>query len=271
MITRRYYTIRHKNAWITGLWACPGGDQRTEYRYSLLHWTGPTARCRADWHQRHLQHAPCDAAVRAKLPWKADGPGAALRGSPNLSDAAAKVANALAALDSTITLFHARQTTNGRAILSHGRLPRIRRISRPKFWPDGLVREAWDLRPSSSARPSRNRKWKAAVQRAARAPVGRHRSLPFVLVRSWRPEAQVCDSAPVAAARGRRLSTYVDRWFCRNTFHSHEFSDLQALMALKEKLGVAISIGLLRTQWEADTVGRVIETIKRPMMDEIPD
>ncbi|MBX3081775.1 MAG: glucosyl-3-phosphoglycerate synthase [Anaerolineae bacterium] len=61
----------------------------------------------------------------------------------------------------------------------------------------------------------------------------------------------------------------VDRWFAQNTYHSNEFSDIAGLMAIKEKQGVSIGLALPALN-EAETVGKVITTIKSALMDEYP-
>ncbi|MBI5929027.1 MAG: glucosyl-3-phosphoglycerate synthase [Chloroflexi bacterium] len=65
------------------------------------------------------------------------------------------------------------------------------------------------------------------------------------------------------------LSIQVDRWFAENTFHSNEFADLQALLTLKEKQGATISIGLPALN-EEETVGKVICTLKKALMEDLP-
>jgi glucosyl-3-phosphoglycerate synthase len=65
------------------------------------------------------------------------------------------------------------------------------------------------------------------------------------------------------------LSAQVDRWFAENTYHSSEFDDLRALMALKERQGVTISVALPALNEEA-TVGLVIDTVKSALMDDVP-
>src|SRR5258708_37996261 len=61
----------------------------------------------------------------------------------------------------------------------------------------------------------------------------------------------------------------VDRWFAENTFHRHEFADLQALHAPKEKQGITISVGLPALN-EEETVGKIIAKLKQTLMDEVP-
>lgn len=65
------------------------------------------------------------------------------------------------------------------------------------------------------------------------------------------------------------IAVVVDRWFAENTFRSDEFSDLQRLVALKERERVRISLGLPALNEEA-TVGNIIITVKEALMDKVP-
>jgi len=65
------------------------------------------------------------------------------------------------------------------------------------------------------------------------------------------------------------ISVVVDKWFAENTFRSHEFADLERLVALKEEQGLTISLGLPALNEEA-TVGNVIQTVKTALMEQVP-
>jgi glucosyl-3-phosphoglycerate synthase len=65
------------------------------------------------------------------------------------------------------------------------------------------------------------------------------------------------------------LSQRVDKWFAENTFHAKEFSDLQKLVELKAKQRLSISLGLPALN-EAETVGAIIQTMKRKLLEEAP-
>jgi glycosyltransferase involved in cell wall biosynthesis len=65
------------------------------------------------------------------------------------------------------------------------------------------------------------------------------------------------------------ISILVDKWFAENTFHANEFEDLNQLLALKEKQGVTISLALPALN-EEKTVGKVITTIKKALMEDVP-
>lgn len=65
------------------------------------------------------------------------------------------------------------------------------------------------------------------------------------------------------------ISILVDKWFAESTFHADEFADLQHLLALKNEQRTTISLALPALN-EAATVGRVIRTLKRALMEKVP-
>ena len=65
------------------------------------------------------------------------------------------------------------------------------------------------------------------------------------------------------------ISVLVDKWFAENTYNANEFEDLKQLLALKEKQNVKVSLALPALN-EEDTVGKVITTAKRELMDRVP-
>jgi glucosyl-3-phosphoglycerate synthase len=65
------------------------------------------------------------------------------------------------------------------------------------------------------------------------------------------------------------ISILVDKWFAENTFHADEFKDLKRLVDRKEQTGLTISLALPALN-EEETVGNVIRTVKRALMDDIP-
>lgn len=77
------------------------------------------------------------------------------------------------------------------------------------------------------------------------------------------------DLHTVSTAKKASISQVVDRWFAENTFHSHEFEDLNRLMRLKERNKTTISVALPALN-EAATVGKIITTIKQRLMDDVP-
>ncbi len=88
-----------------------------------------------------------------------------------------------------------------------------------------------------------------------------------VIVKSHTAEPPAPLAAP--AAPPRSISTLVDKWFAENTFHSKEFEDLAALVELKRRQGLTISLGL-PTLNEAETIGTIVATMQRELMDRVP-
>lgn len=87
-----------------------------------------------------------------------------------------------------------------------------------------------------------------------------------VVVKTRRPApASFADERVGAGA----ISLLVDKWFAQNTFQADEFADLEQLVELKREQGVTISLALPALNEEA-TVGKVIRTVKRALMDETP-
>jgi glucosyl-3-phosphoglycerate synthase len=87
-----------------------------------------------------------------------------------------------------------------------------------------------------------------------------------MVVKTQRPisESMFDESAGVHA-----ISILVDKWFAENTFHADEFLELKYLMALKEKQGSTISLAMPALN-EEKTVGKVISTIKKALMNDVP-
>lgn len=73
----------------------------------------------------------------------------------------------------------------------------------------------------------------------------------------------------LVAPEHRNISELVDRWFAQNTFHSHEFRNIRYLMELKERQGKTISLALPTLNEEA-TVGKIISTLQRNLMERYP-
>lgn len=192
----------------------------------------------------------------------------ALRGGPNLS-IGTHVAKAIAG-DGAITLYHAlhadQAVPNFKAVIRA--VPQITRVvTAVSAIVEGLVREApWHdvivmgtgLRQGST--PSQADIFRKILERSNK---------PIVLVRAAQAESMAFHTPQFFNRTEETPTVRVDRWFAENTFHSSEFSDLQALMALKEKQGTTISLALPALN-EEETVGHVINTLKTALMDEIP-
>jgi nucleotide-binding universal stress UspA family protein len=82
-------------------------------------------------------------------------------------------------------------------------------------------------------------------------------------------QAESLEAADRAAAERRSIPARVDRWFGESSFHHREFDDLHRLVALKERQGVTIS-AVLPTLNEAATVGAIVRTARRELMERVP-
>lgn len=65
------------------------------------------------------------------------------------------------------------------------------------------------------------------------------------------------------------ISIVVDKWFAENTFHAHEFEDVEQLVELKRKQNLTISLALPALN-EAKTIGKIIKTIKTSLVEHYP-
>ena len=87
-----------------------------------------------------------------------------------------------------------------------------------------------------------------------------------VVVKTRRP---ISETTFDEAAGAHAISILVDKWFAENTFQADEFADLGQLMLLKEKQGLTISLALPALN-EEETVGNVITTVKRALVEDVP-
>jgi len=87
-----------------------------------------------------------------------------------------------------------------------------------------------------------------------------------IVVKTRQPMPTELESEMVGQAA---ISVLVDKWFAENTYHADEFADLSRLVELKEKQGLTISLALPSLN-EEKTVGKVIQTVKRALVDEAP-
>jgi glucosyl-3-phosphoglycerate synthase len=88
----------------------------------------------------------------------------------------------------------------------------------------------------------------------------------IMVMKTRRP---ISESMLDESAGAQAISILVDKWFAENTFHADEFMNLRQLMALKEEQGSTISLALPALN-EEETVGKVITTIKKALMDKVP-
>lgn len=98
----------------------------------------------------------------------------------------------------------------------------------------------------------------------------RNLSSTVILAKSRRPRIETPAPESLAAPQPRihaDVQAVVDRWFAENTFHAREFHDVERLVRLKRQQGLTISVGLPTLNEEA-TIGEVVSTLKRALMDE---
>ncbi len=245
----------------------------------LVQWAGP-ADATGGMTTRELFNAvACDVVLLTREHWEHGPVLLSLRGGPNLT-LSVRVAKALAGA-SPITLFNA--SPAGRALPNLQHLlreePQITRavtaigdpaegILREARFHSALVMGAGPTQPPTLAPPS------AATGSTPEAKPLTQRILeqtefPLVLVRTRTPE-QIAFHAPLFIPRAKEdWSTRVDRWFAQNTYHNHEFEDVGALLAMKAKQGLTISLGLPALN-EAETIDKVIATLKQALMIDAP-
>jgi hypothetical protein len=102
-------------------------------------------------------------------------------------------------------------------------------------------------------------------------PILQETSATLVVVKERRPPATTpyTREEPATLHIDRPVAVVVDNWFAENTYHSREFANLERLVALKEQQGVSISLGLPALN-EEETVGNVIQTVKKVLMEDMP-
>lgn len=86
-----------------------------------------------------------------------------------------------------------------------------------------------------------------------------------IAVKTSRPMPPVLDET----AGTQAISIVVDKWFAENTFHADEFKDVAQLAEIKLRQGLTVSLALPALN-EEKTVGNVIRTIKRALMERVP-
>jgi glycosyltransferase involved in cell wall biosynthesis len=217
-----------------------------------------------------LQLAPCSLVIVKDIEAlnKAQNVLLALRGGPNLS-VGTYLAKAIAGKGS-ITLYHAisqhRVAPDFKAVMQA--VPQIKRIvTAMTDIVEGLISEATlhDVIIMGTGL----RKAGASPKASIFHKVDKASNKPIVLVQAAKQESLEFHPPQLISRLDEPVNVRVDRWFAENTFHSEEFSDLWGLMRLKEKRGLTISLALPALN-EEETVGEVIQTLKKTLMDEVP-
>lgn len=235
----------------------------------LVQWSGAEALTGNMSTEDMLQFAPCDLVLVHGKPWQHKGPVLlSLRGGPNAS-LGLHVAKTLAG-DEPITLFHVSdqaRSSNLRPMLSDPRISRT--VTANTSIAEGIIRESAGHKTIVMGASFHKPHTTASPSSRFMNDVDSKTQSALVVVRALRPEALAFHQPTWPMVAEESLSTKVDRWFAESTFHHSEFADLKALLALKEKQGVTISVGLPALN-EEDTIGNVIQTLKSALMDDIP-
>jgi nucleotide-binding universal stress UspA family protein len=253
---------------------------RAEYDLLLLRWRDDQTVFGADLHDVLVQ-APCDVAMvrpgdlaeirRILLP---------LRGGPH-AELALRVSLALAEVyGAEITALHiappSPQSTEDAPFTNLAPVlqqlsPVTRIVTLQRRVQASILHEARQhdlIVMGATARPKAERvaigDVTARVFRSAHAPVIAVKTRREMM---W-PEPALF--RPATEPEGyAAISILVDKWFAENTFHSHEFEDLARLIELKKEQKLTISLGLPALN-EEKTVGHVIATLRRALMDHVP-
>lgn len=110
----------------------------------------------------------------------------------------------------------------------------------------------------------------SAQDNAAIGPVAgtvlQQRSKGVIVVKSSR---QLPVNMESETAGQTAISILVDKWFAENTYHAAEFEGLEDLLEHKARQGLTVSLALPALN-EAETVGRVITTIRTEMVERVP-
>ncbi len=217
-----------------------------------------------------LTHPPCDVAlVRGPFPETIQSVLVPMRGGPH---AELSLRVGLSLHPSQITALHLTQkgpTSDApfrglERILS--RLPEVHTLSTRTTDPARtILRHApkFDLIVmGATAQPMRSKISLGAVaDRILQESPG-----AVIAVKTHRPMPVVPHDETIGT---QAISILVDKWFAENTFHAGEFEDLWQLVALKEAQNLTISLALPALN-EEETVGRVIKTLKRALLEKVP-
>jgi nucleotide-binding universal stress UspA family protein len=109
----------------------------------------------------------------------------------------------------------------------------------------------------------------AALSLVGRIPmaVARKVTSGLIVVKTREPVTRHTFAA--TAAEEEDIAQVVDRWFAENSFHSREFRNIGQLVDLKERQGRTISLAV-PTLNEEKTVGKIVSTIRRELVDRFP-
>jgi glucosyl-3-phosphoglycerate synthase len=222
-----------------------------------------------------LRQPPCDVAVarlqeedqlwhRVLLP---------VRGGPHTA-LACDVALALADRhDAAITVLYASNPRRADDLVARESLQSLRTMPRVSRWLERAI-------PAEQAILAEDADHQVIVLGVTgrrgdpEAPSGpladtilRRASATVILVRHRMAQAE--EQAQQVWQRQRDLSATVDRWFAENTFSSAEFEDLNRMAILKQQQKLTISLALPALN-EEETIGEIIDTLRRTLVQEVP-
>lgn len=239
----------------------------------IVQWMGPYVPTGRLSTEDLFQRAPCNLVLLHGKEWHGGGRVLlSLRGGPNLT-LGLQVAKALSAGDE-ISLLHvlppASEIANLEVVMSAE--PQVSRsITLSSGVVEGVTREVAGHKAVVLGAGLRQLGRKVAGVSNTIARIFDKVNVPLALVSSYIQE-DLQFHAPQKATPEHveaTLSQKVDRWFAENTFHSNEFADLRALLDMKERQGLSISVGLPALN-EEGTVGEVISILKKHLMDDLP-
>ena len=220
-----------------------------------------------------LQRPPCDVAILAgPVPETLGRVLVPIRGGP-YAELAMRLSLAIAGrLKAEVTALHItplaaeKPAASFRAIEQVlARLPQVSRQVIATGDPAGAIVEAarqFDLVVLGAAgRPEGQTPLGPVAEAIVRSGQSR-----VMVVKTRRPMPASFESA---SAGQSAISILVDKWFAENTYHAYEFTDLGALLELKRKQNLSISLALPALN-EQETVGSVIRIVKEALLDAVP-
>ncbi|MBX3005268.1 MAG: glucosyl-3-phosphoglycerate synthase [Anaerolineales bacterium] len=231
-----------------------------------------------------LQELPCNLAlVRGPLPRKLSKILVALRGGP-FAELALRLALTLArGSGARVQSLHVRSTRTpaqpaARRVIAQ-REAAFRGLQQVlQNLPEVEQRHSASSDPAGAIIQASRRSSLTLLGVAAHLPASGHsfgRTVQRVLAESAGSVILVRSSQPVPKGRlteragQRAISVLVDKWFAENTYHADEFANLKQLVALKEQQGLTVSLAMPSLNEEA-TVGKVIRTVQRALMQRVP-
>jgi len=235
----------------------------------LSDWSGPYENTGGLETTEILRDSPCDVVLISGKSWQQLGNVLlSLRGGPNLS-LGTRVAEVLA--DSAmITLFHAEPVRTKASLLTFNtQIPVKRTVMAVGDVIELILLEATQHKAIVMGAGSYTKNSPTGSVDSVIHQVYKRANQSIILVRAYQPEEIMFHRPRPLNRVNEPFSVKVDRWFAENTFHSYEFEDLSALLAMKQKQGVTIGLAL-PTLNEEKTVASVISTIKKALMDEVP-